>query len=68
MTQESRVLKYIKQFGSITSYQSFLDLGVTRLSDKIFTLKKKGHEFEAEFVKVKNRYGEEIKYKKYMLK
>ena len=68
MNQELKVLEYINKFGSITSYQSFLDLGITRLSDRIFTLKKKGYEFTTEWVYVTNRYDEKIKYKKYMLK
>lgn len=67
MTQENKVLEYIKDFGSITSYQAFLDLGITRLSARIFELKNKGYEFEDEFVKTKNRYNETILYKKYKL-
>ena len=68
MTQERKVLEYIMKFGSITSYQSFLDLGITRLSDRIFTLKKKGYEFTDEYVTQTNRYNEDIKYKRYYLK
>lgn len=67
MTQEQAVLKYIKDFGSITSMQAFADLGVTRLSAKIFDLKKKGYMFDDTTVVGVNRYGNPMHYKKYKL-
>ena len=41
-TQADRVLEYIKKFGSITTLQAFRDLGVTRLSARIFELRDRG--------------------------
>lgn len=37
---QQRVFKYMNDFGSITSLQAFLDLGETRLSARIYELKK----------------------------
>jgi len=67
MTQEERVLEYMQRYKGITSLEAFQDLGVTRLSAKIFNLKKQGYEIVSENKQGKNRYGETIYFKKYML-
>ena len=67
ITQEQRVINYIREFGSITSKDAFNDLGITRLSAKIFNLKKMGYEIKDEFEQGKNRYGETTFYKRYYL-
>ena len=67
MTQKERVLKYIQDFGSITTWQAIQDLGVTRLSAKIFDLKKDGYMFITDTISTKNRYGEPVHYAKYRL-
>lgn len=66
-TQRDRVLKYIRDFGSINSYQAYADLGITQLATRIFELKKRGYEFDKERVKTKNRYGDKTHYDKYRL-
>lgn len=66
-TQEERVLEYMQRFGYITTLDAFNDLGITRLSAKIFNLRKAGYEIPDETIKVKNRFGEEVHVKKYML-
>ena len=67
-TQAERVLEYIKRFGSITTLQAFRDLGVTRLSARIFELRNKGLNIDSTSVTSKNRYGESCTYAKYFLK
>ena len=67
ITQDERVLEYMQKFGSITTLEAFRDLGITRLSAKIYDLKKQGHVIVDEMIKVKNRFGEEGYVKKYML-
>ena len=66
-TQDKRVLKYMKLYGSITTLDAIRDLGITRLSAKIYDLKKQGYVIVDEMIKVKNRFGEESHVKKYML-
>ena len=66
-TQEQRVINYIRQFGSITTKDAFNDLGITRLSAKIFNLKKQGYEIKDNFEQGKNRYGEITNFKRYYL-
>lgn len=68
ITQCKRIVQYCKDFGSITTLQAFQDLGVTRLASRINDLKNQGYAIESEFVSGKNRYGEAVSYKKYMIK
>lgn len=65
--QTDRILRYIKEFGSITAAQAFNDLGVSQLATRIFELNKSGYEIQSRFVTGKNRYGEPVKYKEYYL-
>lgn len=66
-TQKQNILKYINDFGSITSFQAYIDLGITQLGARIKELKKKGYIFKTEWVAMKNRYGKDVRFKKYML-
>lgn len=67
MVQEQRVLNYMQEFGGITSLEAFRDLGITRLSAKIFNLKKQGYVINSEMQQGENRYGEITHFKRYML-
>tara|TARA_R100000329_G_C7505588_1_gene178021 strand:- start:349 stop:612 length:264 start_codon:yes stop_codon:yes gene_type:complete len=64
-THEGRLLDYLEKFGSITSLQAIQDLGNTRLSGTIYTLKRKGYTFNTESVSVPNRFGGKTKVAKY---
>ena len=67
MTQKERILNHLKIYGSITTLESFKEYGDTRLSDKIYRLKKDGYIFSEEWIKSKNRFGEIVQFKKYIL-
>ena len=58
MTQCERILKYMDDFGSISSYQAMIDLGVGRLASRIHDLRRMGIEIASEPKTGKNRYGE----------
>ena len=60
-------MKYIKDFGSITSWQAYTDLGIMQLGARIDGLQKDGHSFKKEWQQTKNRYGEPVKFIKYSL-
>jgi hypothetical protein len=45
-------------FGSISSYQAMIDLGVGRLASRIHDLRRMGIEIASEPKTGKNRYGE----------
>lgn len=64
---ERRVFDYMNEFGSITSLEAFVDLGETRLSGRIFSMREKGVNISSQFKSVKNRYGESRKVKEYMI-
>ena len=66
-TQKELILKYIADFGYITSFQAYQDLGITQLATRIKELKEKGYQFKTENVKTKNRYGKPSHYFKYYL-
>ena len=67
-TQADRVLAYIQTFGSITTLEAFRDLGVTRLSARIYELRARNINIESTNVTSKNRYGENCTYAKYFLR
>ena len=65
MTQCERVLKYMDDFGSISSYQAMFDLGVGRLASRIHDLKRMGIAIATETHYGVNRYGEQTHYSVY---
>ena len=67
MSMKFRVLNYINQFGSITTWDAFKDLGCTRLSEYIRQLTQE-LPIEDEWVESINRYGEKVQYKRYWIK
>lgn len=66
-TQRDKILNYIQQFGSITSWQAYSDLGVTQLGARIFELKELGYEFTKTRIATVNRLGEKTHYDEYRL-
>ena len=68
MTQNEMLLDYLNKNGSITTYESFTELFITRLSARIHELKQMGYEFDEKWITKKNRYGKICSFKKYILK
>lgn len=66
--QREQVLDYIKDYGSITSFDAFVDLGIVCLPKRISELKREGHTFNIKVEKSKNRYGKPVSYNRYSLK
>lgn len=67
INQKQRIISYIRQFGSISSWEAYADLGITQLGARIDQLKKEGYEFKTEWESNKNRFGEKTEYKRYFL-
>lgn len=67
ITQRDRVLQYIRDFGSITSYQAFADLGITQLGTRIFELKERGYRFRKKRFSITNGYGDKSHFDEYFL-
>jgi len=66
-TQADRIIRYMQDFGSITSRDAINDLGVYRLASRISELRKNGYEINRRMIKVKNRYGESCTVAEYIL-
>lgn len=66
-TQADRVLEYIQICGSITRVDALLELGVANLTAVINTLRNRGINIETVEIDSTNRYGEKIKYARYIL-
>ena len=66
-SQKERVLRYIEDFGSISSFEAYKDLGITQLGARIWELKKDGIEIRTRWKSSLNRYGEKVLYKEYYL-
>ena len=58
MNQREKIVFYIQKFGSISSMEAFQDLGITRLSARIYELRDEGYQFDETFETSKNRFGE----------
>ena len=65
MTQGDRILTYIDEHGSITPWEAFMELGVTKLATRISELRRDGEQIEKRYVSGVNRFGEKIQYMEY---
>jgi hypothetical protein len=66
-TQCDLILKYIRDFGSISTWEAMMDLGVARLASRIYDLKNKGYQFRKQRIYTNNRYDKKIYYDRYFL-
>lgn len=67
ITQNDRILRHLKDHGSITSLEAMTEYGVMRLASRINDLKCMGYNIISRTIKSKNRYGETIHYSEYSL-
>lgn len=66
-TQCEKVLEYMKQFGSITQVEAFVDIGCMRLSSIISDLRQHGVAIGRRIKTGKNRYGDAVSFAEYYL-
>lgn len=67
MTQKEMIVKYIKDFGSISPLEALSDLGIMRLASRVTDLKNEGVKIVKSMEKTKNRYGKMVHYARYRL-
>ena len=67
MTQNEKIVDYMKTFGSITQLEAIMDLGVMRLASRISDLRRQGFNIKSETVTVKNRFEEDCHISRYSL-
>lgn len=68
MSQEMMVLNHLKSYKTITSLEAIQEYGITRLSDRIYTLRNKGYTITNDWTSGKNRFGKKVRWVKYTLK
>ena len=66
-TQRDLVVDYIRDFGSISSWEAYQELGITQLGARIFELKERGYVFHKDKVKTLNRSGKQISFDRYKI-
>lgn len=67
ITQCDRILRHLKDYGSITSLEAMQEYGIMRLASRINDLKCRGIRIISETKSSKNRYGETTHYSVYKL-
>lgn len=67
VTQCDRILRHLKDYGSITSLEAISEYGILRLASRITDLKRRGYSIISETKKSKNRYGEPVHFSEYRL-
>ena len=67
MTQNERIIRHLKDYGSITSLEAINEYGILRLASRICDLKAMGYDIKSESARSVNRYGEPIRYARYSL-
>ena len=67
MNQCEKIYAYLEEHGSITPYEAFLKLRITKLATRISEMKKDGIEF-GQNMESKMQDGKKISYMRYWLK
>ena len=68
ITQCDRILRHMKDYGSITSLEAMNEYGIMRLASRINDLRAQGIAIVSEVKTGKNRYGEDTHFAVYKLK
>lgn len=58
MTQQERLIKHFKKTKSIDPLRAWTQLGIYRLADCVYQLRKKGFAIETKPKRVKNKFKE----------
>lgn len=67
VSQEDRVLAYLKQGHNITQKDAISLFGAYRLSAIIYTLRRKGVPILSRTLEEKNRYGDVVRFSQYYI-
>ncbi len=67
MTQGEKIIRHLRDYGSISSAEAMREYGIMRLASRISDLKKAGVPIRREMVTGKNRYGENTSFARYSI-
>ncbi len=65
LTQKDRVLRHLKDHGSIGPMDALGQYGIYRLADVILRLRKDGYRIQTVEQQSRNRYGEPTRFARY---
>ena len=65
MTQYDMILKYLDEHGSISPFEAFAHLHITKLATRISEMKRKGYRFDTDLVPHTNIYGKKEYFARY---
>lgn len=68
MTQKEKILRHLKDYGSITPMDAFVEYGIMRLGARVWDLRHDGYNIETKNERSRNRYGEKVNYARYILR
>lgn len=63
---KDRIINYMHQNGSITTFEAFTELGCSRLSEYIRQIRFE-YNIKCEWITAQNKYGEKIRYKRFWI-
>jgi len=66
-TQREKILRFLRDVGSITPLDAIREFGIMRLAARIWELRKMGFSINTVYEQTKNRYGETVRYARYTL-
>lgn len=67
MTQNERIVRHLRDYGSITSLEAMQEYGIMRLASRVCELKRQGVAIRVINENGRNRYGERTSYARYVL-
>ena len=67
VTQCERILRHLKDYGTISSLEAINEYGILRLASRINDLRRQGYPIISETKTAKNRYDETTHYSVYSL-
>lgn len=56
-SQNDRIVRYMNEYGGITTMDAFMELGVTRLASRICEIRNEGYTVCGRSIKVPTRHG-----------
>lgn len=68
MTQVEKILRHLDEYGSITAAEAMNEYGIYRLASRIRDIKRAGYSIDKVTETSRNRYGEPVRFARYMIK
>lgn len=67
LSQKEKVLRHLKEIGSLTPIDALSEYSIMRLSSRICELKDEGHNIKSELISGVNKFKEKVTFSKYTL-